>query len=407
MLPAAVPPTLLGTGAMSEDEIIYYYRISAATDTYYKAMSATSPTGLSPYFQRFKMDRHALRVTALISGKIGYFAVASLLVTLTVSLGLMSVAVLVTDMCMTQCCRLRHIYRQYQERWTPDFSDLREALDDSILTKFRSDQFLVDPVPPVLSNAMVQHQSRVYQRGTRAGGAYDVEGALKGGPGSAPLLAGLDEEGGDDSASAMDGRSAVGGGGVSVTGGSGRLITVAITGRHRACRPWGQPPPPSSRALAPAASACGPCECQRWPTAASSQPPPLASLRQAAPCRQPALRRRLATASRPEEAFPPPAFRPKLATMQRTPPSSLSISLPLFTATCPFRRWLRMAPPTQRLHIRHSRISAGHPPRRSSHSWAATSISRALPPAARLHAPARACERLRCIPTPVTSAAGQ
>jgi len=231
MLPAAVPPTLLGTGAMSEDEIIYYYRISAATDTYYKAMSATSPTGLSPYFQRFKMDRHALRVTALISGKIGYFAVASLLVTLTVSLGLMSVAVLVTDMCMTQCCRLRHIYRQYQERWTPDFSDLREALDDSILTKFRSDQFLVDPVPPVLSNAMVQHQSRVYQRGTRAGGAYDVEGALKGGPGSAPLLAGLDEEGGDDSASAMDGRSAVGGGGVSVTGGSGRLITVAITGR--------------------------------------------------------------------------------------------------------------------------------------------------------------------------------
>jgi hypothetical protein len=135
-------------------------------------------------------------------------------------------------MCMTQCCRLRHIYRQYQERWTPDFSDLREALDDSVLTKFRTDQFLVDPVPPVLSNAMVQHQSRVYQRGSRAGGAYDVEGALKGGPGSAPLLAGLDEEGSDDSASVMDGRSAMGGGGgVSVIGGSGRLITVAITGR--------------------------------------------------------------------------------------------------------------------------------------------------------------------------------
>lgn len=55
----------------------------------------------------------------------GWIAFQTALVNLTTALGLLSVAVLLTDFCMTSCCPLRHIYKQYKERETIDFSDLR------------------------------------------------------------------------------------------------------------------------------------------------------------------------------------------------------------------------------------------------------------------------------------------
>jgi hypothetical protein len=86
---------------------------------------------------------------------------------LTVSLGLLSVAVSIMDQITLLLCPLRRVYKQYKERQTIDFSDLRKAAAHqgkstvSVLEEFENRSDLIDPVPAIFEG--VDHHQHSYQ----------------------------------------------------------------------------------------------------------------------------------------------------------------------------------------------------------------------------------------------------
>lgn len=145
------------TGSFDPNDVRYFYRVSAVPSAEYKAETAFTQDGTVMASQRIDLNRHGVRIVISFSGNVGWFDAQTLLINLTVSLGLLSVAVIVIDTVATMCCPLRHVYRQYKERATVDFSDIRKvdkAEYQSMLSRFQAEEHMIDPVPRVFEDLM-------------------------------------------------------------------------------------------------------------------------------------------------------------------------------------------------------------------------------------------------------------
>lgn len=221
-----------GTGSISQGVVEYTVTATLAADTDYKVQSATPVLGESPSALRFHYNRHGIRVNVLTTAHIGRFSLSALLVALTVSLGLLSASILVTDMCMMGCFKLRRIYASYKERVTPDFSDLREALTDEEISIFERERFLVDPLPPILAAALLRRRGEAATLRTASAKAAAAAAGARGGITFELRTSGGDAGGGHEliitsppagAAARVAGRMG-GGGGVGGGGGSGASI---------------------------------------------------------------------------------------------------------------------------------------------------------------------------------------
>lgn len=80
-------------------------------------------------------------------------------------LGLLAAAGAATDFVTFSLMPLRSVYSQYQGRTTIDFSQLNEAGDTKqLLQRFKSDPFLIDPVPPIMLEVLAARARRVEER---------------------------------------------------------------------------------------------------------------------------------------------------------------------------------------------------------------------------------------------------
>jgi hypothetical protein len=78
-------------------------------------------------------------------------------------LGLLSVGVSIMDQIVLLFCPLRNVYRQYKERRTIDFSDLRKVAalrgksTVSVLGEFEKRSDLIDPIPSIFEGVDHDH----------------------------------------------------------------------------------------------------------------------------------------------------------------------------------------------------------------------------------------------------------
>jgi len=94
------------------------------------------------------LDRHGIRILVKQTGDVGEFDGATLLVSLTSSLGLLAVASTIVDMVMTSVLPLRHIYAQYKKVDSVDVGDLELDKDD-LAQLAKKD--VINPPPPILT----------------------------------------------------------------------------------------------------------------------------------------------------------------------------------------------------------------------------------------------------------------
>jgi hypothetical protein len=158
------PGLLEGTGTLDSSEIHYYYTVRQVPDTVYRSLETVTPSGLVPALDRVIYERRGVRILVSQSGFIGNFNMQALLVTLTVSLGMLKVATLVVDFCATRVMRMRAIYGQYVTRTSVSLSEVRQADDQGVYAMFARDPHLVDPVPPVLREALDGRRRRAAER---------------------------------------------------------------------------------------------------------------------------------------------------------------------------------------------------------------------------------------------------
>jgi hypothetical protein len=126
----------------------------------YKAESVYTPDNSFPNSVRQTYNRHGVRIVVVQSGRIGRFSFQDLLINLTVSLGLMSVAILITDFVAFSLCKQRRIFSQYMLRKTVDMSDVLDAHDASILERFKREEDLVDPMPKIFADIIEARKAR-------------------------------------------------------------------------------------------------------------------------------------------------------------------------------------------------------------------------------------------------------
>jgi len=158
------PGLLEGTGTLDSSNIHYYYTVRQVPDTVYRSLETVTPSGLVPAVDRVIYERRGVRILVSQSGFIGNFSIQALLVALTVSLGLLKVATLVVDFCATRVMRMRAIYGQYVTRTSVSLSEVRQADDQGVYAMFAKDPHLVDPVPPVLRQALDGRRRRAAER---------------------------------------------------------------------------------------------------------------------------------------------------------------------------------------------------------------------------------------------------
>lgn len=149
------------TNDFNSSNIQYRYRVSAVRNAEYKAESAiiTDNNNINPLLgsQRTIVNYHGARIVISFSGNVGDFDLQTTLINLTVSLGLLSVAVILMDLIALNICPLRNVYSQYKERKTVDFSDVRKRKGQELTTvidRFRTEDHLVDPVPAVFEELL-------------------------------------------------------------------------------------------------------------------------------------------------------------------------------------------------------------------------------------------------------------
>jgi len=86
-----------------------------------------------------------------------------------VSFGLLSVASLIVNFVAFNCCKYRAIYKQYATRETVDFSAMEDTLGaQSVLAQFKTDQNLIDPVPPIFAPVYAADDGKDGAHGGRA-----------------------------------------------------------------------------------------------------------------------------------------------------------------------------------------------------------------------------------------------
>jgi len=156
--------SLLGTQTLNSGLVKYAYVVRAVPNIQAVSPSTDTPDGSIPALTRTVVDRHGVRIIISQTGAIGTFDFQTLLVNLTVALGLLSVAALLVDAVATKLLPLRALYAQYKERVTVDLSDVKDADDMATLKEFERDPNLVDPVPPILDRLLTAQRRRVEDR---------------------------------------------------------------------------------------------------------------------------------------------------------------------------------------------------------------------------------------------------
>ena len=143
----------VNTGSFNTSDIRYTYRVTVVRNSEFKAEQGQATGGDLPAARRVLVDMHGVRIIVYFTSNVGAFDAQTLLINLTVSFGLISVAVLVIDFVSTTLLPLRHIYRQYKERVTIDFSELRKVHGDratEVLSLFRANRSnLIEPEPDI------------------------------------------------------------------------------------------------------------------------------------------------------------------------------------------------------------------------------------------------------------------
>jgi len=143
----------LDTGSFNASVVRYSYRVTTVRNSEFKVQGAVTVNNDIPSATREIFDRHGIRIIVSFTATVGDFDVQTLLINLTVSLGLLSLAILVVDAVALNLCPLRRVYRGYKERRTVDFTDVRRAFGEegvkALLRQFEEDGDLIDPTPEV------------------------------------------------------------------------------------------------------------------------------------------------------------------------------------------------------------------------------------------------------------------
>jgi len=125
---------------------------------------------MTPSIDRYDSSRnnynqHGIRILVTQSGRVGVFNFQALLINLTVSLGLLSVALVITDFVAFSCCPARSVYAQYRMRRTVDMSDVRATGKwNDVVKQFKSEKDLVDPVPEVFRTLFEARERELAER---------------------------------------------------------------------------------------------------------------------------------------------------------------------------------------------------------------------------------------------------
>ena len=171
------------TGSWNTSEVRYTYRVSTVRNSEFKVQGAVTANNDVPSAERQIYDRHGVRIVVSFTAAVGGFDLQTLLVNLTVSLGLLSVVILVVDFAALTCCPLKRVYRSYKERNTVDFSDVRRAYSaeevSRLLKRFEEDDSLVDPPPAIFEgvSAIARERRAAAAAAAAAEAARDGAGA--------------------------------------------------------------------------------------------------------------------------------------------------------------------------------------------------------------------------------------
>jgi ATP P2X receptor len=179
----------LDTGSFKQSYYSYVYSVQSVVDAEFKAEQPLQSPG-SGAAQRTILDRHGLRILVKQSGNVGQFDAATLLITLTSSLGLLAVATLVVDILATRVLPLRALYRQYKQMESIDLPEVN--LTEKDLTVLENED-LVNPKPAFLRRlASSINTTRFRKFGkSKTEGTVIVDGSSA--P-TTPLLTAVDEQ---------------------------------------------------------------------------------------------------------------------------------------------------------------------------------------------------------------------
>jgi len=157
-----------GTGSMDASVVQYGLQAQVIPETEFKEEAVFTPGSTFPSLTRTTYNRHGVRIIVVMSGRLGVFSLQSLLINLTVSLGLLSLATVITDFVAFNLCPWRAMYSQYMLRKTVDMSDVLDAADaQTIVERFRTEDDLIDPVPRVFAELFELKERRQRERARR------------------------------------------------------------------------------------------------------------------------------------------------------------------------------------------------------------------------------------------------
>jgi len=109
----------------------YVYNVAAIPNSEYKMVEAINYPDSPQGETRKIINRHGVKLVFLTTGNIGRFDFQTLLIQLVSALGLLGVATLVVELFMLYVLPHRRFYNKYKFEETVDFSDIRDAEDES------------------------------------------------------------------------------------------------------------------------------------------------------------------------------------------------------------------------------------------------------------------------------------
>ena len=163
---------LQDTNAYSENYITYTYSVEQVDGVEFKTEQPVPAAGAGTAPSRTVLDRHGIRLLVKQSGNLGRFDFATLLVSLTASLGLLAASTLIVDCLAVRVLPLRAVYNGYKTSNTVDFEELERLRSEDLARIVRED--LVNPKPPFLTEIRSIEESR----------SSRVLGMMRGGSGS-------------------------------------------------------------------------------------------------------------------------------------------------------------------------------------------------------------------------------
>lgn len=100
------------SGTRDTNVIVYFYQVKVIQGEEYKAEMAVGPPGTTGMFQtnRTVYNFHGVRVIVTVGGRIGTFSWQHLLVSLTTSIGLLTLSSIAIDLVLSYCTPLSPIY---------------------------------------------------------------------------------------------------------------------------------------------------------------------------------------------------------------------------------------------------------------------------------------------------------